>query len=418
MANQFINSKWAKVYLANLIDAMPYVKASKSYFADQMKGKKCGKTYSFVLRDSGKVTDGLVIANGDNKDILEKEVKVTLKNKKNVVGLDVLESVVDIESFDTEVGKPYGTHLGAEVQKDSITNTVFDASSAHIEGSKVVDASNSSGWAPLSHAIAGIKSRRVGGKVVGFLDPIAESNLTVSALNNWRFTPSQKGEDFYGDGAIGRFQGGEFVYANDMPVVTGHTQPKDYIDLEFDGLEVSADGKYFLKVDSSYKVTDAGAVGKVGQVIKAGNCFKIDGYKVCNSVGMPTNQDFVFIVQTDTKADDKKVEVQRVDIDEGGARNCFKTNATDVAGEAEFLLAEGVDYDVAQVRTVDALSFENAPLDDLVGAENTTVEIGGIRLKQTVVGDVNSMKNYTRWDIAYGAKIVDNREASLVYLKA
>ncbi len=412
MANKFINSKWAKVYLANLIDAMPYVKASKSYFADQMKGKKCGKTYSFVLRDSGKVTDGLAIASGQNKDILEKEVKVTLKNKKNVVSLDVLESVVDIESFDTEVGKPYGTHLGAEVQKDAITNTVFDASSAHIE------ASGSSGWVPLSHAIAGIKSRRVGGKVVGFLDPVAESNLTVSALNNWSFTPSAKGEDFYGDGTIGRFQGGEFVYANDMPTVTGHTQPEGYADLEFDGLEVGTDGKYFLTVDTSYKVTSAGTPGKVGQVIKAGNCFKIDGYKTCNSVGMPTNQDFVFVVQTDTKAGDAKVEVQRVDIEEGGARNCFKTNATDVAGEAKFLLTSGVDYNVAQVRTVDALAFENAPLDDLVGAENTTVEIGGIRLKQTVVGDVSSMENYTRWDIAYGAKIVDNREASLVYLRA
>lgn len=418
MANQLINSKWAKVYLANLIDAMPYVKASKSYFADQMKGKKCGKTYSFVLRDSGKVTDGLAIANGQNKDILEKEVKVTLKNKKNVVSLNVLESVVDIESFDTEIGKTYGTHLGAEVQKDAITNTVFDASSVHIEGSKVVDASNSSGWAPLSHAIAGIKSRRVGGKVVGFMDPVAESNLTVSALNNWSFTPSAKGEDFYGDGTIGRFQGGEFVYANDMPTVTGHTQNKSYADLELDGLEVSTDGKYYLKVKTTYKIQNTGTAGEVGQVIKAGNCFKINGYKVCNSVGMPTNQDFAFIVQTDTKATDKRVEVQRVDIDEGGARNCFKTGATDVAGKAVFLLAPGVVYNVAQVRTVDALAFENAPLDDLVGAENTTVEIGGIRLKQTVVGDVSSMENYTRWDIAYGAKIVDNREASLVYLKA
>lgn len=418
MANKFINSKWAKVYLANLIDAMPYIKASKSYFADQMKGKKCGKTYSFVLRDSGKVTDGLAIASGDNKDILEKEVKVTLKNKKNVVSLDVLESVVDIESFDTEVGKPYGTHLGAEVQKDVIANTVFDASSAHIEGSKVVNASLSSGWVPLSHAIAGIKSRRVGGKIVGFLDPVAESNLTVSALNSWRFTPSTKGEDFYGDGTIGKFQGGEFVYANDMPTVTGHTPPTGYNVLEFDGLEVSADGKYFLKVDASYEVTSTGTAGEVGQVIKAGNCFKIDGYKTCNSVGMPTNQDFAFIVQTDTKASDKKVEVQRVDIDEGGARNCFKTGVSDVAGEADFLLAPGVDYNVAQVRTFDALGFENAPLDDLVGAENTTVEIGGIRLKQTVVGDVSSMENYTRWDIAYGDKIVDNREASLVYLRA
>ena len=82
---------------------------------------------------------------------------MTLKNKKNVVGLDVLESVVDIESFDTEVGKPYGTHLGAEVQKTPSLTTVFDASTAHIEGPRWWMLAIQAAGHPF-HAIASIKS--------------------------------------------------------------------------------------------------------------------------------------------------------------------------------------------------------------------------------------------------------------------
>ena len=40
--NNFMKGKWAKVFLADVIDSAPYIKASKSYFAAQLKGKKVG----------------------------------------------------------------------------------------------------------------------------------------------------------------------------------------------------------------------------------------------------------------------------------------------------------------------------------------------------------------------------------------
>ena len=49
MANVFINAKSVKVFLGTVIEAMPYLRASKSYFKDQIVGKKCGRTYSFYL---------------------------------------------------------------------------------------------------------------------------------------------------------------------------------------------------------------------------------------------------------------------------------------------------------------------------------------------------------------------------------
>lgn len=395
MANKFINSKWAKVYLANVIDSMPYVKASKSYFADQMKGKKCGKTYSFVLKDSGKVSDGLAIANGDNKDILEKEVKLTLQNKKNVVDLDVLESVVDVEDFNNEFSN-YAIHLGAEIQKTAIEETVFEASTAHVE--------TTNGWSPISNAIASLKSRRIGGSIVGFLDPVAESNLSVNALNNWSFAPSQKGEQFYADGSVGKFQGSEFVYANDLPQIVGKTVSANTVSAASE-----SGGVYTLAL------TDA-----IGVALDAGTPFNVAGAKVCNSVGMKTNQDFAFIAQKDIAATDTTIQVQRIDIEEGGARNLYIDSVSAlsaVSGALTCPLENGVTYSIAQVRTNDVLAFENAPLDDLVGAENSTVEVGGIKLKTTVLGNSQNMKNMTRWDIAFGTTIVDNRESSLVYLK-
>lgn len=395
MAQNFVNSKWAKVYLADVIDSMPYVKASKSYFASQMKGKKVGKTYSFVLRDAGKVTDELEISNGDLRDIEEREVKVTLKNKKNVVGLDVLESVVDIEDFKTEIADTYGVKLGAEIQKDVIANTLFDAATASV---------NENGWVAISKAIAFLKGSRVGGKVVGFMAPEAESGLTVDAFNGWHFGPSEKANKMYADAAIGTFHGCDFVYANDIPVIEGKT-----ISLEPSAATQNDDGTVSLTVSA------------LSAAIPAGTPLQVSGAKACNIVGMATSTPFAFVVQKDAAAGATKVVIGRVELSDCGSRNCYIEGADEVADLAgktfTNMLTNGKSYYVAQARNNDALAFENAPLDDLVGAENSTVELGGIKLKTTVMGNTTSMKNITRWDIAYGAKIVDNRQASLAYFE-
>ena len=54
---------------------------ARKYFKDQLVGKRNGQSYRFVIRDTGKVVDGLVTdrSAGDIKNIVEREVTLTLK---------------------------------------------------------------------------------------------------------------------------------------------------------------------------------------------------------------------------------------------------------------------------------------------------------------------------------------------------
>lgn len=410
MANKFINSKWAKVFLADAIEEMPYVKASKTYFADSIKGKKVGKTYSFVLRDSGEVTDDLEIAGGTIRGLTEREVKVTLKSKKNVVGLNVLESITDIEEFKTEVADTYGLRLGAEVQKDIIEDTIFNASTAFVG-----DGSNN--WKPLSNAIAQLKDSRVAGNLVGFIPSRLQSDLTVGALQGWSFLPNEQGANFYGKGFVGNFQTCDFVNVSDIPIVESPTANYSDTGHKIKSIVEGANDTTVIAIENV-----SGTVAK--PALKKGTVLFIDGLYATNIVGMQTQEPFACIVQKDvgstTSAVDQEVIVQRIDVGEYGARNATGTSITkleDLEGAGISVgLALNKKYYVAQIRQEKALAYEAPDLDDLVGAENTSVNIGHIKLKTTVLGNGYNMQNISRWDIAYGSVIPDNRLAALAYI--
>lgn len=173
MAHSFTNSKFLKVFLADVIDAMPYLKDSKSHFASEMKGKKAGKSYYFSLNDAGHPQEGLAIdrsgADSGKGEVNEKQVKMTLSNMHSFVDLNVLDSITELVDFETEIGQTYGIRLGAEYQKKAIEKTIWDASVAFVN--------DSNPWKALSAASSHMKGVRVGSKVVGYLDPVAEGSL-------------------------------------------------------------------------------------------------------------------------------------------------------------------------------------------------------------------------------------------------
>lgn len=399
MAHQFTHAKWLKVFLADLIDAMPYLKASKSHFASEMKGKKADRDYFFSLNDAGHPEEGLQLdtSNGRAKGkVQERQVKIHLTNMHTYVDLNVLESIVDITSFEDEIGQTYALRLGAETQAKSIKKTFFDASAAFVD--------DNNGWKALSSAGSHMKSIRNGAKVVGFFDPVAEGALTVDAINGFQFGPSEKGKDFYADASVGKFQGAEYVYCNDIPNVTGATRSLTIASVsESDGvttitLSEAATG---LKAGEPLVLTVGGKVAKA-----------------CNAVGMPTNAKFSVVVR-EVAQDGLSFTCGRICVENIGSRNCFVEGVTALSGLAggtlTNLLTNGKEYFVAQVRTTDVMNFDNVPLDDLVNAENSSVSVGGVTLKVTVYGDGDAMQNTTRWDICYGDGIVDNRFVALAY---
>lgn len=390
MASNFINGKSVQVFLGEIIKSMPYMSASKKHFADQIQGKKNGKNganYSVILRDAGVVSDGLEIDDESEGEVQEREVTMTMMKKKTFVDVDTLSSIVDIKDFKSEIAETYGTHLGAEVQKEAIEKTFFKADSAFV--------SDENGWVALSPACAKTKSARIGGKLVGFLDPQAEAKLSVNAINNWHFGPSEMGSKFYHEASIGKFQGGEFVYVNDIPTVVGKTVSGEISAIEDNG-------------DSS-TITLGAAV-----TLKKGTPLKVAGANACNAVGMKTSSPFILFVQEDVD-NGTKVKVQKVISEEIGSRNCAIEGNTLVGAEISNLLTNDKEYYVAQVRTEDTLSVDNVPLDDLAGAENAKESVGGLELHVTKFGDSKKRLNRTRWDIALLYGICDSRMVTLAY---
>lgn len=390
MAEKFINGKSVQVFLGEIIKAMPYLAASKKHFADQIVGKKNGKdgaNYSVVLRDAGRVSDELEINDESDGEVQEREVTMTMMKKKTFVDVDTLSSIVDIKDFKSEIAETYGTHLGAECQKTAIENTFFKADTATV--------AETNGWTALAPATAKMKAARVGGKIVGFMDPLAEANLSINALNGWHFGPSEQGAKFYHDASIGKFMGAEFVYVNDVPNVTGVTVTGTISAIEDNG---------------AYSTITLGSAINV----KKGTPLKVAGAKACNVVGMPISSDFVLIVQEDVNG--TEVKVQKVITDNIGSRNCAIEGDTLVGAEISNLLANGKEYYVAQVRAEDTLSVDNVPLDDLAGAENKTDTVGGLDLHVTKFGDSKKRMNRTRWDIAMLYGMCDSRLVSLAYM--
>lgn len=408
MPNAFVKSDYLKVFIADLIDAMPYLKASKSHFtASDIKGKKPGEVYNFGLRDSGSPTSGIAITAADRTTVDERKIWLAVRNKKSAVSLNTLESVVDIDQFDQEIGKTYGLNLGAEVQKDVLGISYFNANVAKV--------ATSNGWSALAAAIAHQRAARTGSQLFGYLSPEAEANLSVHSLNNWHFENSDLVQKFYKEASIGTFHMTNFAYVTDTPVVSVPANG-------FGKVTVSAGADAVAPTTSLSGAVDRTAltVSALTVAIPAGTPFTIAGAYACDSLGRPLlRTPFSFVVQEDAKVGATTLYVQKVIVGNTGARNLYHASWTgvgDIAGTLVCQLANGVDYEVAQIRTSDTMNWDNIDLDPVVGGENTSETFGGVKIQVAKYGNGDARANTTRWDCAYLAGIVDNRLASLAYI--
>lgn len=408
MPNAFVKSDYLKVFVADLIDAMPYLKASKSHFtASDIKGKKPGEVYNFGLRDSGSPTSGIAITAADRTTVDERKIWLAVRNKKSAVSLNTLESVVDIDQFDQEIGKTYGLNLGAEVQKDVLGISYFNANVAKV--------ATSNGWSALAAAIAHQRAARTGSQLFGYLSPEAEANLSVHSLNNWHFENSDLVQKFYKEASIGTFHMTNFAYVTDTPVVSVPANG-------FGTVTVSAGADAVAPTTSLAGAVDRTAltVSALTVAIPAGTPFTIAGAYACDSLGRPLlRTPFSFVVQEDAEVGATTLYVQKVIVGNTGARNLYHASWTgvgDIAGTLVCQLANGVDYEVAQIRTSDTMNWDNIDLDPVVGGENTSETFGGVKIQVAKYGNGDARANTTRWDCAYLAGIVDNRLASLAYI--
>lgn len=398
MANNFSNNLKVKMVAAAAADNMDYVKASRSYMSQaELQGKKFGREYKVYIPDPGKVVNGLV---ADPDAVDECEVPIMLDNNNNSCELTAWNTLTDIEDFKEEIAKPRGVALARKTQADIVKANVFKSAQAVVAAAP--------GFGVLSDAAAALDELAVAGEVVSFMKPEVMGKIASSGLAN--FVAAQEAKEIYGKNALGTYAGATQIELAVLPTLTTpSTIPTATITL---GTAVQdSDG-----VDIGFDAIDS--IATTGTFIP-GLAYKATGLKVVDNSGIQTDQDYVLIVNaTESAGAVGKIPQLRIAF-EGQAYN--NANAWVPAGTSSLtltpLLTGSKTYWVGQVRTADALAFDDYKFLDLPGSENESVaSVGGVTVKMSEYGNGTTLTKLVRLDLPYAAGIVEHRGSVTVYI--
>lgn len=389
-SNSFSNNKKVQLIARACADEMDYIKASKSYMSqNDFKGKKFGRDYKIYIPDPGKVVDGIV---ADPDTVEEIEFNVRLENKNNSCELTAWNSLADIDSFTDEIADPRGTALARSVQKSVVAANVYRSAQAVV---------GTASFGLLSEASAALLELSVSSDIVSFHSPTVLGKIAAGGLAN--FIPAQEARDIYTKNYLGEYAGASQLGLAVLPVLTTPgTIPTPTVTLtavtDEEGATVG-----FAPVDS---VTGTGLV--------AGLAYKAEGLKVVDPTGIETDQDYIVIVQDS----DGGIPELRVTVEGKASGN---PNAWVASGVTSLtltpILEASKSYYVGQVRTHDALAYDDYKFDDLPGSENEAVATeGAVTVKMSQYGDGKTLTKLVRLDLPYAAGIPDSRYSVTTYI--
>lgn len=367
---------------------------SRKYFKDQLVGKRNGQSYRFVIRDTGKVVDGLATdrSNGDIKNIVEREVTLTLKPKHIQIETNAIEQVTDIE-WDREIAEPNAQKLINKVVKDQVDEDFGKASTVFA----------GQGFVPMAQAGAHLMSV-TDEKLYGFCDPNVEAILTS---NGQAFTPVGA-PDLYSKGLLGNFHQVEYRAQRFLPNVN--------ISNDLASATLSVTG--YTTATSGDTMSIAGVAS--GMKIAKGTPFFIEGIMACDTVGDPTSQEKAFIVKESVEATGTSVDVKVAHIDNSvnSTRDVALADgsvASSISGDASTIGAG--KYYIAEVRANGAMEFETLDKLPAEGADYEKQTVEGLTIHENKLVDIDSMENNTRWDLVTLAGVVEPRAVSYAYVK-
>lgn len=355
--------------------------ASKDYFGSQINGNmKAGQSFDFILPDAGNTVDGLV---ADPRDIKERKITLSIKNKVNSVRTNALEGVTDLK-WEKEIGPSYAADLINKVLKEEVGKAVKEATTCFV----------GSGFVPLAKAGAYIQSITTE-DIQGFVDPMAQA---VLAANGQSFVPTGAPDALYGKGTLGVFQGVDYKVERwlqplKVNLTTGATQ----------GIKSYTTGA------SADVITLSGITGE----LKAGTPIFVDGAYACDTIGMETIAPYAFIVQEDTNASGD-IKVKPIHTAVNGTRDCSKAPA---AGDS-ITVPENGNYGLAYIRAKNAYNFSQVDKLDMKFSKEAAVgDVDGLRVSLNQWTDGVSAENFSRWDLTYLAGTVEPRLVTLAMFK-
>lgn len=384
MANTFVTNKKTDLVALRAAESAAYLTVgSKSYFGDQLEGKRNGQSYEFVIRDAGEYATGMDMT-GHVSNLVERKVTKDIKLGNIVIDTNLLEKVTDV-NWDKEIAYPNGKKLINGVIQDTVKDDIGRQNVAFV----------GKGWLPLSKASRFLGSISTESRYA-FIDPMIDSVMAAAGKS---FDPVDT-DPLYKTGMLGKAFGAEFRESQFMPSLVISAN----LAAELASATVSS---YATGVDY-----DTLTLSGVTETIPAGTPINIAGVYATDLVGDKTSSLKAFIAIEDATAG--AVKVRKVDFTGVGTKEATKIPA---ASDKVVNAIEEGEYFTGIFRIDGAMEFDTLNKLDWSNADSTSESIEGIKVHEGRAVDVLTGSNKTRWAVASLAGIVEPRGCAYVCVK-
>lgn len=384
MANTFVTNKKVDLVALRAAEAAQYLTVgSKSYFSDQLEGKRNGQSYEFVIRDAGEYATGMDMT-GKVSNLQERKVTKDIKLGNIVIDTNLLEKVTDVE-WEKEIAIPNGKKLINGVVKDVVESDLGLQNVAFV----------GKGWLPISKASRFLGSISSEDRYA-FIDPMIDS---IMAAGGKSFTPVDA-EPLYKTGLLGSAFGAEFRESQFMPTI------------EISGALATELASATVASYTPGDDVDTLTLSGVTEVIPAGTPLFVQGVYACDLVGDKTSSLKAFIAIED--ATNGAVKVRHVDFTGNG------TKEATVQPKANDKLANSIEagqYFTGIIRLDGAMEFDTLKKLDWSNAESTSDPVEGVTVHEGRAVDVITGSNKTRWTVASLAGIIEPRAVAYICVK-
>lgn len=384
MANTFVTNKKVDLVALRAAESAQYLTVgSKSYFSDQLEGKRNGQSYEFVIRDAGEYATGMDMT-GKVSNLQERKVTKDIKLGNIVIDTNLLEKVTDVE-WEKEIAIPNGKKLINGVVKDVVESDLGLQNVAFV----------GKGWLPISKASRFLGSISSEDRYA-FIDPMIDS---IMAAGGKSFTPVDA-EPLYKTGLLGSAFGAEFRESQFMPTI----EISEALATELASATVAS----YTPGDDVDTLTLSG----VTEVIPAGTPLFVQGVYACDLVGDKTSSLKAFIAIED--ATSGAVKVRHVDFTGNG------TKEATVQPKANDKLVNSIEagqYFTGIIRLDGAMEFDTLKKLDWSNAESTSDPVEGVTVHEGRAVDVITGSNKTRWTVASLAGIIEPRACAYICVK-
>lgn len=391
MANTFVTNKKVDLVALRAAEAAGYLTVgSKSYFGDQLEGKRNGVTYEFVIRDAGQYATGMDMT-GKVSNLVERKVSKDIKLGNIVIDTNLLEKVTDVQ-WEKEIAIPNGKKLINGVVADVVKSDLGLQNTAFV----------GKGWLPISKASRFLGSISTEDKF-GFIDPMIDS---IMAAGGKGFDPVET-EPLYRTGMMGKAFGTEFRESQFMPTLEISKDLADELaSAVVSGFASNNDGTAQLKLSG------------VTQTIPAGTPLFVAGVYATDLVGDKTSALKAFIAIED--ATSGNVKVRDVDFNGVGTKEACDKDGKAIATLAGKKLVNTIEegqYFTGIIRLDGAMEFDTLKKLDWSNAESTSDSVEGVIVHEGRAVDVITGSNKTRWTVASLSGIVEPRAVTYVCVK-